>query len=435
MAPLSGCGSARIRAGLWGDQPELKTILRQSGSLFILWQITQLELGEQGLAVGQFDKSYLPVPDTTEPLMESWNGSRWGHVAIPDVPAPPPNMYGEFDPLDPALFGVSCVARSGCTAVGAQAIGSDSVTLAESDMGTSGAAPPVSLTQTSTRSASAADGAGYRGQLAATNAIGPVTYSETVSVDSSEIGVSSTGAITAAATLVPGTYTVFGTDSDTAGDRGAWSFALAIDTASGLPPVGTPVFGHTATVRPVSGVVLIELAGTHAFVALGSASTVPLGAILDTTHGTVRLTAAAGAHASTEMGLFYSGVFSVTQTTARSGVRGGKLVPLTVLTLAGARPTGCGVAHAGRQASAEAAHARPKPKKRSLWGNAHGNFRTTGTYASATVRGTEWLTEDTCAGTLIRVARGVVSVDDFSHHRTILVRAPHSFLAHPGSGG
>ncbi|HWF36839.1 MAG TPA: hypothetical protein VG295_15775, partial [Solirubrobacteraceae bacterium] len=61
--------------------------------------------------------------------------------------------------------------------------------------------------------------------------------------------------------------------------------------------------------------------------------------------------------------------------------------------------------------------------------------QTVGTNASATVRGTQWLTEDTCAGTLIRVARGVVSVDDFPHHRTFLLRAPHSFLAHRGRGG
>jgi hypothetical protein len=49
--------------------------------------------------------------------------------------------------------------------------------------------------------------------------------------------------------------------------------------------------------------------------------------------------------------------------------------------------------------------------------------------------GTEWLPEDTCAGTLIHVARGVVSVDDLPHHRTFLLRAPHSFIAHRGPGG
>jgi hypothetical protein len=28
-----------------------------------------------------------------------------------------------------------------------------------------------------------------------------------------------------------------------------------------------------------------------------------------------------------------------------------------------------------------------------------------------------------------------VAVADFPHHRTLLVHAPHSFLAHPGAGG
>jgi len=212
----------------------------------------------------------------------------------------------------------------------------------------------------------------------------------------------------------------------------------------GLGALPAPVFGHTANLQPVSGVVLVRLPKTNKFVPLSAARTVPLGTTIDTTAGKVRLTsaaaagghtAAAGAVAPTETGLFYGGVFRVTQTEARSGVRGGKLVALTVLTLAGARPTGCRVMHAGRQTSAESARARSKTKQRSMWGNAHGNFRTTGRYASATVRGTEWLTEDTCAGTLVRVARGVVSVDDFPHHRTVLVRAPHSFLAHPGAGG
>jgi hypothetical protein len=50
-------------------------------------------------------------------------------------------------------------------------------------------------------------------------------------------------------------------------------------------------------------------------------------------------------------------------------------------------------------------------------------------YGSAAVQGTEWLTEDTCTGTRVTVARGVVKVTDFVRHRTVLVRAPHSYLA------
>jgi hypothetical protein len=127
-------------------------------------------------------------------------------------------------------------------------------------------------------------------------------------------------------------------------------------------------------------------------------------------------------------------MFRLSQTRAPSGVRGGAVVGLTVLTLTGPRPSGC---TAGRSRDATIARKRPRKKHASNgeWGNGHGNFSTTGSNASATVRGTEWFTENTCAGTLIKVARGVVSVDDFPHHRTFLLRAPHSFLAHPGPGG
>jgi hypothetical protein len=47
------------------------------------------------------------------------------------------------------------------------------------------------------------------------------------------------------------------------------------------------------------------------------------------------------------------------------------------------------------------------------------------------VGGTKWLTAETCAGTRVTVARGVVSVLDKVRHRTIVVPAPHSYLARP----
>ena len=81
---------------------------------------------------------------------------------------------------------------------------------------------------------------------------------------------------------------------------------------------------------------------------------------------------------------------------------------------------------AGRSATASAKH---RHGVRELWGNAKGNYRSVGHYGAATVRGTKWLTRDTCAGTLVRVARGVVSVNDFTRHRTVLVRAPNGYLA------
>jgi hypothetical protein len=70
-----------------------------------------------------------------------------------------------------------------------------------------------------------------------------------------------------------------------------------------------------------------------------------------------------------------------------------------------------------------------KPTTRSLWGNGKGTFTTTGKYAAASVRGTFWLTQDTCNGTLVRVRSGIVSVRDRVRNRTVTVRAGQGYLA------
>jgi hypothetical protein len=68
---------------------------------------------------------------------------------------------------------------------------------------------------------------------------------------------------------------------------------------------------------------------------------------------------------------------------------------------------------------------------RQLWGSGKGAFRTRGRYASATVRGTRWLTADRCDGTLTRVTQGIVQVNDLPKRTTVRVRAGRSYLAKP----
>ena len=48
-----------------------------------------------------------------------------------------------------------------------------------------------------------------------------------------------------------------------------------------------------------------------------------------------------------------------------------------------------------------------------------------------TVRGTRWLVQDSCEGTLTRVSQGVVSVRDTVKRKTFLVRAGRKYLAVP----
>jgi hypothetical protein len=319
------------------------------------------------------------------PFADRWNGSAW--AATGGLP-----KYGP-------LFGVSCVSRRYCVAVGQfdpalQPPSSATDALAEAWSGASWtrvALPPFTAPN-----------------------FGPYEWDQ---LDPALVGVSCLAQVGCTAV---GAHAVANNSTATA--------AVQPGAPAALPEPPPPAFDRSADVQLVSGTVSIELPGTHAFVPLSSLSSVPVGTVIDTTNGTVELTSAADNRGETQTGQFYSGIFKFTQTKARSQLRGGRQVGVTVLTLSGGLPTGCG-------ASGARAQAATTRTARRLWGNARGNFRTQGRYASATVRGTNWLTEDTCAGTLIKVARGVVSVDDLAHHRTVLVRAPHSFLAHPGPGG
>jgi hypothetical protein len=67
-----------------------------------------------------------------------------------------------------------------------------------------------------------------------------------------------------------------------------------------------------------------------------------------------------------------------------------------------------------------------------LRGVAKGRFRTTGRFAAATVRGTDWGVRDRCDGTLTVVRKGVVLVTDFRLHQNVPVRAGQSYLARAG---
>src|SRR5579871_1328681 len=146
-------------------------------------------------------------------------------------------------------------------------------------------------------------------------------------------------------------------------------YGEAAGAGTSPPTAPTPVAGRSVAAAPVSGTAEVREPGSTTFVPLSSAALVMVGAVVDATRGRVQLTSAGPQGTST--GQFYAGEFGLSQ--APSG--------LTNLTLAGG----------ARCAAKAAGSSRPAPRKRSLWGSAHGNFRTTGGYASATVLGTHWL--------------------------------------------
>ena len=226
----------------------------------------------------------------------------------------------------------------------------------------------------------------------------------------------------------------------------SWSFAIPgggqatyshfttfSPTGEAGPPTSlpAPVLGKSVNVKPISGDVFVKLPGGSSagaaqtkgrgFVPLAQARQVPVGSILDVRRGTVRLTSAANSAGATQSGDFVAGIFQVLQARRRRG--------LTDIHLKGRSFASC------RTTARKGTAARRRLKKKVINlvnAEAKGRFRTSGRYASATVRGTVWDTVDRCDGTIVGVERGVVVVSDFRRKRTITVRAGKSYFARVG---
>ena len=181
-----------------------------------------------------------------------------------------------------------------------------------------------------------------------------------------------------------------------------------------LAPAAPPVLGESASVAAASGEVRVKLPGSDEYMALGEAASVPMGSTLDASQGAVRLTSAADDAGATQTATFHDGAFTLRQASSAG-------TPVTELQLTGGDFSAC--AKPARAARAAA------PPRRELWGSGHGRFRTRGRNSAATVRGTIWLTRDTCEGTLTVVRRGVVAVYDRVENKTVMVRAGHRYLA------
>jgi hypothetical protein len=175
-----------------------------------------------------------------------------------------------------------------------------------------------------------------------------------------------------------------------------------------------PAPGKIVGVKPVSGKVFVKKAGTNVFVPLTGPTEIPVGSQVDTLKGTILLTAGLGG-GKTNSADFYQGLFTIFQKKANGAYM--------TLRLDGGNFGQCG---GSRLLSTEAKSKKPV---RRLWGSGKGRFTTRGRYSAATVRGTQWLTQDQCNGTFTKVVHGVVQVQDFRAHKTVKVPAGHSYLA------
>jgi VCBS repeat-containing protein len=185
--------------------------------------------------------------------------------------------------------------------------------------------------------------------------------------------------------------------------------------AKKTPP---PKVGETVVGGPVSGNVTYKLPGSKAFVPLTGPVQFPNGTIVNAKNGVVSIASAEGngtiAHADVWAGIFQIHTYVYKPLTlfgpeAKKKLYGTqfKLVEKLDCTSAGLQRT----------------------RKRKLLGSGKGKFRTKGRYSSATVRATKWYVEDRCDGTLTKVAKGIVEVQDFVRHKVALVKAGHQYFA------
>jgi hypothetical protein len=196
---------------------------------------------------------------------------------------------------------------------------------------------------------------------------------------------------------------------------GSGSTTGLVGVLSNTAAVSPPLLAVSGNVEPVSGKVFVRL--PHgSFQLLSGLRQIPYGTLVDARTGSVLVTAARQ-HGGDQSGEFFDGEFVLSQR------RDGRVTAI----LAGGNLTACGA----RPARVARTGARSASRhKRKLWANAHGTFSTQGNYAVGAVQGTEWLTEDTCTGTLIRVTRDKVRVTDLVHHRSFIVRVGHSVFVH-----
>jgi hypothetical protein len=212
--------------------------------------------------------------------------------------------------------------------------------------------------------------------------------------------------------VVQGADTTFATPAAN-GQSGSAAGASGQQQPS-LPPAAPPQLGHSIGVATTGGSVTVRLPGAARAVALPSTASAPVGSIVDTRRGSVKLTTRLP-DGSTQTGTFHGGLFQIRQPVDARG--------MTELVLRGPLPT----CPAGGARAAATVTKRPP---RSLWGHdKHGRFRTRGSNAVITVRGTTWYVADRCDGTLTRVTAGSVAVRDLHRHRTVIVRAGHRYLA------
>ncbi|MEZ5080444.1 MAG: hypothetical protein R2878_07290 [Thermoleophilia bacterium] len=200
-----------------------------------------------------------------------------------------------------------------------------------------------------------------------------------------------------------------------------------------LPADAQPVQGRVVVADAARGTVTVRLPGTRRDVPIEDAGQIPVGSVVDASKGTAIISTALPG-GKVQQGRFWGSRFTVRQVRRGAGITNiitdrSHIPGCPTVYRAPAAPTPIATTAATELARRSKRRAKKRPR-RVLWGSdRRGRFRTHGRNSVATVRGTRWVTVDTCTGTLTRVVEGAVVVRDKRLKKSVLVRAGRQYFA------
>ena len=179
-----------------------------------------------------------------------------------------------------------------------------------------------------------------------------------------------------------------------------------------------PLAGETLNLEAQKGSVQLQCPGEDSYSQLVGFKQVPVGCLINARNGVVDITASKGASGDLQNADFWGGVFVAGQPKGDDQE--------VQLKLAGKRMC----ERRGSEKAPTARASRSGRSGRKLWGSGKGNYTTSGSYGSATVRGTTWLVVDRCdASTLVRVGEGTVAVRDFVKDKSLILTTGEQYIA------
>ena len=195
----------------------------------------------------------------------------------------------------------------------------------------------------------------------------------------------------------------------------------------GAPPAPLePEHGISFLVQPAGGTVTVKEPGASGFTPLSGLAKIPVNSVIDTRGGTVNLTAATGHLGDTTEDnsvRLWDGLIRLEQSADTDAAATARLVQK----LRCGKRRG-GDAKAGKSSGPTAVTSAKR--RRRVWGSGNGNYKTSGGGGTGSVRGTTWLTKDTCRGTFFKVADGIgISVFDFDLGQSFDLGPGQSYFA------